>query len=115
METLWPALLLLGSALWWWHASLQALDLARDRARQFCRQQKWQLLDQTVALSGVRLARDPRGLCLRRRWRFEFSSDGSDRCPGGLVTTGRRVVQVWADGPEHRVIETPLPSADSGD
>ncbi|MDT8438160.1 MAG: DUF3301 domain-containing protein [Wenzhouxiangellaceae bacterium] len=105
-DSLWPALLLLGALLMWWHAAMRALDQARNTARAFCRAQRWQLLDQTVALDRTRLARGPNGLCLWRRWRFEFSSDGSDRLSGGLVMRAGRLIEIWGDGPEQRVIET---------
>lgn len=107
LETTIPGLLIVGAIGLWWHSAIQALDRARDCARAFCRRQGWQLLDQTVSLGWVRPARGERGLCLKRRYQFEFSSDGSQRHAGGLSMLGTRPIQVWADGPDGRIIIGP--------
>ncbi|MFU8877963.1 MAG: DUF3301 domain-containing protein [Wenzhouxiangellaceae bacterium] len=100
-----PALLVLAALVLWWHGWIQALERARVIAGNFCRKQHWQLLDQTVSLRGIRIARGERGLLLVRSWRFEFSTDGSQRLSGGLITAGVRPLRVWGDGPDGRVIE----------
>lgn len=104
-DSLIPFALLMAAAGLWWHASVQALDRARACARDFCRRQQWQLLDQTVSLRALRPVRGARGLCLRRHYAFEFSADRQQRLAGGLITLGSRPVRIWADGPEGRVIE----------
>lgn len=104
-ESLIPLALLMGAVGLWWHASVQALDRARDCAREFCRRQQWQLLDQTVSLRAARPVRCGRGLRLRRHYVFDFSADRQQRLAGGLITLGTRPVRIWADGPEGRVIE----------
>ncbi|MDT8449899.1 MAG: DUF3301 domain-containing protein, partial [Wenzhouxiangellaceae bacterium] len=100
-----PALLVLAAILLWWHSTVRALDRARDAARALCRRRGWQLLDQTVSLRAVRPRRGDKGLCLERSYRFEFSADGETRQPGGVLMAGGRILRVWADGPEGRVIE----------
>jgi len=100
-----PLALLFGALLLWWHASVRALDRARELARAFCRRQHWQLLDQTVSLRGLRPMRDTRGLCVARTFGFEFSADRSSRMRGGIRIHGTRAVRIWADGPDGRVIE----------
>ncbi len=91
------AILIVAALALWWHWSLQARDLARHRARLFCKQQGWQLLDQTVALASVWPKRDGDNLRLRRVYRFDFSPDGGARRHGELVMLGRRLLQISAE------------------
>lgn len=68
--------------------------VARDRARaigaRICRQQNLQLLDQTVALHRMWPSRDGRGnLKIEREFRFEFSSDGTNRYGGQIQLLGK--------------------------
>lgn len=100
-----PALLLLAAALLWWHASVNALDRARESARAFCKRQDWQLLDQTVRIVSRAPRRGGAGWVLVRRYRFDFCPDGRTRQPGGLLLFGSRPYRIWADGPDGRVVE----------
>ncbi len=100
-----PALLVLGAALLWWHASVNALDRARDTARGFCSKQDWQLLDQTVRIVSRTPRRGGIGWVLIRRYRFDFCPDGESRQPGGVLLYGNRPFRIWADGPDGRVVE----------
>ena len=100
-----PALLLLGAVGLWWHASTQALDRARQVARNFCQRQRWQLLDQTVSIQSTYARRGGYGLELVRRYRFDFCPDGSSRMPGGVLMRGSQPLRIWADGPDGKVVE----------
>ncbi len=100
-----PLLLAFAAILLWWHSAVRSLDRARDVARALCTRHGWQLLDQTVALRTLRLARGPRGLCLERRYRFEFSADRQTRAAGGITTRAGQPTAFWADGPDGRIIE----------
>lgn len=100
-----PALLLLGALGLWWHASVQALDRARQVARNFCQRQQWQLLDQTVSIQSRYVQRGGLGLQMVRRYRFDFCPDGSNRLPGGVLMRGGRPLRIWADGPDGKVVE----------
>lgn len=100
-----PALLLLGALGLWWHASIQALDRARQVARNFCGRQHWQLLDQTVSIQSRYVRRGGYGLEMVRRYRFDFCPDGSSRMAGGLLMQGSRPLRIWADGPDGKVVE----------
>lgn len=100
-----PLLLLLGAIGLWWATSVAARDRAIAAARRLCRDQGWQLLDETVALAGLRPVRGERGLQLERRYRFDFSSDGGERSAGGIRLVGSRVTLRWAEAPDGRVIE----------
>jgi hypothetical protein len=100
-----PALLLLAAVGLWWHASVRALDAARDAARAFCRRQGWQLLDQTVSIASVAPRRSGAGWVLLRRYRFDFCPDGRSRNAGGVLLHGGKPVRIWSDGPDGRVVE----------
>lgn len=101
-----PLLLAFAAVLLWWHAAVRSLDRARDAALAICTRNGWQLLDQTVTLRSIRISRGARGLCLVRRYRFEFSADRQSRLPGGVTTAAGHATEIWADGPEGRVIES---------
>jgi Protein of unknown function (DUF3301) len=83
-ETMLPVILiLLGYYLW--HGALKAREQARAIAHALCGRAHVQLLDQTVALQRLGVARGADGrLHLRRRYRFELSMDGVDRHSGTL-------------------------------
>jgi hypothetical protein len=108
-----PALLLLAAAGLWWHASVRALDAARDAARSFCRRQGWQLLDQTVSIASVAPRRSGAGWVLVRRYRFDFCPDGQSRNAGAVLMHGGRPMRIWSDGPDGRVVEE-LPTRPAG-
>lgn len=63
----------------WWTGS-RARELAVGHARLACKQQQLQFLDQTAAMSKIRLARNERGSpCFDREYRFEFTDYGEYR------------------------------------
>lgn len=90
-ESLLP-LLLMGAAVWAWLESIQARDHAVIAGNRLCQQSGVQLLDQSVALSQLRLTRVHGRAAIRRRYRFEVSTNGSDRHRGHLDMVHRRVV-----------------------
>ena len=74
---------------WAWYASLAARERANRVATDTCAQAGVQLLDGTVAVFRVSLARDGDGrLCLRRTYVFDYSDDGYNRRRGFVVLTG---------------------------
>lgn len=85
-------LVLLGFCLLgWWHWR-GIKDLALQEARRRCRQLELQLLDETVQLASVRLAKGDRGeRVLLRRYRFEFTCTGGERLSGSIGLRGRSV------------------------
>ncbi len=88
-------------ATWWWTA-MRAREAAARAARQACRTFDAQLLDDTVALRGMRPRRDTNGaLALRRTYRFEFTRSGAERFNGYATLLGRRVLDVHLDAVEH--------------
>lgn len=96
LEGSFGAILLLAALVLFWLSSVNARDRARAVARGFCERQGWQLLDQTVALTSMRPRRHATGLWLERRYRFDFSPEGTGRLGGELTLTGRRVTRIWA-------------------
>lgn len=72
-------------AIYAWQASLRARERARQLGQELCAGANVQLLDQTVSLQRLRIERGGDGrLHWRRRYRFEVSTDGSDRHQGTL-------------------------------
>jgi len=60
--------------------------------RAACARYGVQLLDETVAFTRLRLARDAQGrLRLRRTYAFEFSETGDNRRHGAIVILGARL------------------------
>jgi hypothetical protein len=90
------AVILLLAALAAWQNALKARDLARLLGHELCTRAGVQLLDQSVALAGVGLARNAEGhLRLRRNYRFEVSVDGHDRHRGSLTMLDGRLL-AWS-------------------
>ena len=89
-------LLLLGA--WFWLDGMRSKELATLAARRACEREDLQLLDETVALTRLRLGRDRSGrLYWRRRYRFEFTSEGDRRSIGDMELLGRRVTAMHLD------------------
>jgi hypothetical protein len=75
-----------------WMDSLHAREAAVAAGRLTCERYGVQLLDDTVAITRLRVARDENGrLRLRRTYVFEFSGSGNDRYQGAVVLLGARV------------------------
>jgi hypothetical protein len=88
-------ILIVGGLAWLWYDSLKAREAAVRAAREICVAEGLMLLDDTVAISGLKPARDEDGrLKLQRAYDFEFSDTGNNRLKGSLVLRGRRVVIV---------------------
>jgi hypothetical protein len=91
-------LLLLLALGWFWLSSIRVLEIARNAGRQACIKAEVQFLDDSVASTGLRLARDQHGrrvLC--RSYRFEFSETGNTRIEGRVVMLGDEVESVTMD------------------
>ena len=86
-------ILALGALAWLWLDSLKAREIAISAARTACAAEDLLLLDATVAIAGLKLARDDDGrLKLQRAYEFEFSDTGNNRLKGSVVMLGHRVV-----------------------
>lgn len=86
--------------LWFVFDSLRAREQALHACQSACDEMEVQLLDHTVAMTRLRLARDGHGrVRLRRRYRFEFSSAGTDRWRGYVDLLGLATIGVEMEGP----------------
>lgn len=97
----WEIVLLVGlSALaWYWYAGMQVREQAIAVGRRSCADAELQFLDDSVALSRTRFARNSSGqLVFQRDYRFEFSDTGNNRLPGMIRMQGERVEWVSLDG-----------------
>ncbi len=95
MTGTWIALLTIAVAIWAWMDVLRARELAVRHGRALCREARVQLLDQSVSLQRVRIARRDGLPTLVRRYGFELSLDGSDRHRGHLDLAGHRL-EAWS-------------------
>lgn len=94
-------LLLLAAAGWLWLDSLKAREVAVSIARSACKAESMLLLDDTVAIAKLSLARGDEGqAALRRVYDFEYSDTGNDRWPGTIVMLGSQVIVVNLNLPE---------------
>ena len=85
-------LILLAGGAWLWLDSLKARDGGIAAARGACNSEGLQLLDDTVSLASLRLARSEDGrLMLRRVYDFEYSDTGDNRRRGSVMLLGHRV------------------------
>jgi hypothetical protein len=88
-------LVLLAGMGWLWFDSLSAREAAVAAARAACRAEDLLLLDDTVAIARLRLARDSDGVMhIQRVYGFEYSDTGNDRHPGSVVMLGSRIVVI---------------------
>ena len=79
--------------VWLWIDSLHAREAAVAAARHACAVEGLLLLDDTVAIAALKLARDVDGhVKLQRAYNFEYSDTGNNRRNGGVVLLGRRVI-----------------------
>jgi uncharacterized protein DUF3301 len=88
----WLPVTLIAAAGWFWFDSMRAREAAVRRGKETCKGQGLLLLDETVALDAIAIARDALGrLTLCRTYRFEFSDTGNNRLNGSIVMMGRFV------------------------
>ena len=86
-------ILLLGIVAWGWFDSLRAREAAIAAARTACASEGLILLDDTVAISGLKARRDADGrLRVQRTYDFEYTDTGNNRIKGSVVLLGHRVL-----------------------
>lgn len=97
----WP-LFPLAIFAWYWLTAVKVKELAFQAAARRCNMEGVQLLDQSIALQGIKLQRGTNGnMGLRREFAFEFTSTGNHRYQGWVVMQGSRNVSV--ELPPHRL------------
>lgn len=88
-------IVILLAVLGFWWSSFAAREAARQACVRRCDEHGLQFLDDSVALSRLRLQRNPLGrLVFYREYRFEFSRHGVERYPGRVSLLGQQVLQV---------------------
>jgi hypothetical protein len=88
-------LLVLGVIAWFWYDSAKAREAGVLAVRDACEAEDLQLLDDTVAASGLSLVRNDQGqLALRRGYTFEYSDTGDNRRRGSVVLLGQDVIVI---------------------
>ncbi|MCS6786067.1 MAG: DUF3301 domain-containing protein [Thiobacillaceae bacterium] len=86
--------LLLALGLVWWEG-LHSRERAVRAARRACAEAGVQLLDESVALTRLRLQRgEDQRVRLYREYAFEYSDTGDNRLPGRVYLLGARVLDV---------------------
>lgn len=101
-------LVALGIIAWGWYSGTVAKEAAVKAARRLCERNGQQLLDETVALHGMRPQRTPSGrLGLLRRYVFEFSSEGDERRRGWITLLAGRIVAAGLELEEGALLEQP--------
>jgi hypothetical protein len=96
---------LLAGLVWFWADSARAREQMLRRCRSLCEELNVQLLDQTVSLEKLRLARSLHGNMELRRWyAFEYSTDGADRWQGSAQQRGREVTSIHMAHPQGQII-----------
>ena len=94
-------LLLLAATAWLWLDSLKARETAVAAAKAACNSEQLLLLDDTVAITRLGLARDGDGaLRIRRIYGFEYSDTGNDRSVGSIVMLGSCVLVINLNLPD---------------
>lgn len=94
--------LLFVGIIWYWQDGMRAKELARKAGKQACEQDGVAFLDDSVVLEKAALRRSRRGnMAIFRRYRFEFSSDGSCRYHGSIEMMSKQVLQLSLE--VHRV------------
>ena len=90
--------LFLFAMIWFWLASLRAKEIANELAKHLCVKAQVMLLDESVALKGLSLARSTSGsVAFKRIYHFEFASDGSQRYFGRIVMLGSQLIKTEMD------------------
>jgi len=89
------SLTLLCALAWLWYDSIHVRDICIRAAKAACAADGLQLLDDTVAIASLKLARDDDGrLLLRRAYNFDYSETGDNRRRGSVVMLGEKVLVV---------------------
>ncbi len=88
-------LLVLAGGAWFWLDGLKARERGVAAARAACDSEGLQLLDDTVSLASLRLARDEDGrLVPKREYEFEYSDTGDNRRRGRVLLLGHRAILI---------------------
>ena len=89
------AIVLMVGGMLFWIDSLRARERALAAGRAACERYSLQFLDDTVAFTRLRLARDEEGqMKIKRTYTFEFSDTGNNRRHGAIVMLGGQLADL---------------------
>jgi len=89
-------------AAWYWLRARELKDQILKHAVRHCDDLSLKLLDESIVLKELKPHKLPQGgLCLKRRYVFDFTSTGEDRYQGEIVIFGRHIEHVKLE--THRV------------
>jgi hypothetical protein len=89
------SIIVLSTLAWLWFDSTQVRAIGIRSAKAACAVDGLQLLDDTVSITSVALARNEGGqLALRRTYTFDYSDTGDNRRHGSVVLLGQEVLLV---------------------
>jgi hypothetical protein len=96
---------------WYWQDTLRSREFTLKQCHRICKEHDVQLLDQTVHMARIRIAKTTRHqFFLRRFYAFEFSIGGVDRHHGVAVVSKEKLEYLSLLHPEGEIIEGSLPS-----
>ena len=76
-----------------WYSSFSAQEAGIRYVRRACQEEGLQLLDETIALTRIRLQRDETGrIAIMRVYSFEYSETGENRRRGSVHVLGDKVI-----------------------
>lgn len=85
-------LVVLGALALLWFDSVHVREIGVRAAKAACAAEGLQLLDDTVSIASLSLARDEDGrLLLRRAYFFDYSDTGDNRRRGSVILLGSQV------------------------
>lgn len=90
------ALMMLAGLIGFWiWRGMGLRDRALGLVRQHCKKADVQLLDESIALTRLRIGRDQAGrFCIRRWYGFEFTVTGERRYAGSVELQGARLAKI---------------------
>ena len=99
-------LIIVGLVLWFWFASSKVHDIAVIAAKNICKKEHWQFLDETVALKKIMFSRGERGgLQFKRSYQFEYTAHSGERHVKLLTMCGNK--PIYKTSSEDNVINFP--------
>ncbi|MBJ7538518.1 DUF3301 domain-containing protein [Marinomonas transparens] len=93
-------ILALAACTYGWWRNITIREQALLIVKQHCKKLNLQLLDQSVAGNGWKPTWQHGTLCIKRVYRFEFTSTGASRYPGTITFLGNQQSDVWLS-PHH--------------
>lgn len=86
-------LIVLLAVLGFWYTSAKVYEVALQAAKEMCREESWQLLDDSVSLKKISLGRGLDGRAhFRRYYQFAYTQDHGSRCEKLLMMLGKNPI-----------------------